>query len=46
MSDLSMKLYEPDDTEEAEDEAPSAPVVGTGIKHLTTSVSCHFFHYT
>ncbi|KAG1731783.1 hypothetical protein EDB19DRAFT_1912380 [Suillus lakei] len=39
MSDLSMELYKPSDTEEAEDEAPSAPVVGKGIKHLTTSTN-------
>ncbi|KAG1764198.1 hypothetical protein EDD22DRAFT_951795 [Suillus occidentalis] len=37
MSDLSMELYEPNDTEEAENEAPSVPVVGKGIKCLTTS---------
>ncbi|KAG1813634.1 uncharacterized protein BJ212DRAFT_1301014 [Suillus subaureus] len=33
-----MELYELGDTEEAEDEAPSVPVVGKGTKHLTTSV--------
>ncbi|KAG1745007.1 uncharacterized protein EDB91DRAFT_1246524 [Suillus paluster] len=37
MSDLSMELYEFGDTEEAEDEALSAPVAGKGIKRLTTS---------
>ncbi|KAG1869707.1 hypothetical protein C8R48DRAFT_771096 [Suillus tomentosus] len=37
MSDLSMELYEPDNTEEGEDEVPSAPVAGKGIKCLATS---------
>ncbi|KAG1866894.1 hypothetical protein F4604DRAFT_1927874 [Suillus subluteus] len=37
MSDLSMELYEPNDSVEAEVEEPSAPVAGKGIKRLTTS---------
>ncbi|KAG1750518.1 uncharacterized protein EDB91DRAFT_1304043 [Suillus paluster] len=39
MSDLSMELYEPNDTEEAEDEAPSAPVnddLPDGCQHNNT----------